>query len=384
MTRADLADHIRLSRTTVSEITASLLDRGVISVSEDDTPRLGRGRPAEILTLDPAAGQYVGVDFAHRRVRVAVANAAHELIASDTAPYEQADDWPTRVDAAFALIERMAEEHELHFSGVLGVGIGFPGPFSPRLPRGESEPVAEARRAGAALVVSSFERRFSAPVVLDNNTRLAALAEAAWVTATEVDHLLYVRLSAGIGGGVVVSGRLVTGATGLAGEIGHMTVGGHQRDCRCGKRGCLETVASIGAVLDRCRDAGVEFDGIAALAAAAEKGDPVAIGALREAGEATGHVLGSLAVALNPSDIVIGGEIAQIADVVVEQAAATIAYELVPVGGAVPRIRRATLGDEGGAIGGIIALLRGTPLLAGYHPSVDSPPAEPRLRRSAP
>ncbi|MFE6964261.1 ROK family protein [Agromyces sp. NPDC057679] len=384
MTRGELAARIGLSRTTLSEITSQLLERGVISVSDDETPRLGRGRPAEKLTLDPAAGQYLGVDFGRRRVRIVVANAAHDLIASDVVAYDATASWQERIDAAFDLVDRMGVERGLHFDGVLGVGIGFPGPFSPRVPHEPSEPVAEARRAGAVLMRTAFADRFGAPVLLDNNTRLAGLAEATWDSAAEVEHLLYLRLSDGIGGGLVVGGRLVTGASGLAGEFGHISLGGHGELCRCGKRGCLETVASIGAILRRCAEAGAPMATLDDVAAAAAKGDPLVVGVLRDAGEAVGRVIGSLAVALNPSEIVVGGEVAQISDVIHEQAAATTAYELLPVGEYSPRIRGAVLGDEGGAIGGIIAVLQNSPLLAGYQSATNVAPAATRLRRSTP
>ncbi|MFF2274430.1 ROK family protein [Agromyces sp. NPDC058126] len=382
MTRGELAARIGLSRTTLSEITSQLLERGVISVSDDETPRLGRGRPAEKLTLDPAAGQYLGVDFGRRRVRIVVANAAHDLIASDVVAYEATASWQERIDAAFDLVDRMGAERGLHFDGVLGVGIGFPGPFSPRVPHEPSEPVAEARRAGAVLMRTAFADRFAAPVLLDNNTRLAGLAEATWDSAAEVEHLLYLRLSDGIGGGLVVGGRLVTGASGLAGEFGHISLGGHGELCRCGKRGCLETVASIGAILRRCAEAGAPMATLDDVAAAAAKGDPLVVGVLRDAGEAVGRVIGSLAVALNPSEIVVGGEVAQVSEVILEQAAATTAYELLPVGEYSPRIRGAVLGDEGGAIGGIIAVLQNSPLLAGYQSATNVAPAATRLRRS--
>ena len=382
MTRGELATRIGLSRTTLSEITSQLLERGVISVSADETRRLGRGRPAEKLTLDPAAGQYLGVDFGRRRVRIVVANAAHDLIASDAVGYNASASWGERIAVAFDLVDRMGVERGLHFDGVLGVGIGFPGPFSPRVPHEPSEPVAEARRAGAVFMRTAFADRFDAPVLLDNNTRLAGLAEATWDAVTGADHLLYLRLSDGIGGGLVVGGRLVTGASGLAGEFGHISLGGNGELCRCGKRGCLETVASIGAILRRCAEAGVPVDSLAELADAAGKGDPLVIGVLRDAGEAVGRVLGSLAVALNPSEIVIGGEVAHVSDVILEQAAATTAYELLPVGEYSPTIRTAALGDEGGAIGAIIAIFQNSPLLAGYQSATNVAPATTPLRRS--
>ncbi|MFE6996530.1 ROK family protein [Microbacterium sp. NPDC057659] len=376
LTRGELAAHIGLSRTTLSEITASLLARGVISVSSPSEPLPGRGRPAETLQLDPSAGQYIGVDFRHSVVRVAVANAARELIASDVAGYESTQGWDGRLTVALQLIEEMPRRHGVHLSSVLGVAVGLPGPFSPRVPRDESEPIAEARRAGAERVRAAFRHRFGTEVILDNNTRLAALAEAAWRPTEGVGDLLYIRLSYGIGGGLVIDGRLVAGSTGLAGEFGHLPVGDASAPCRCGKRGCLETIASIDAILDACREAGVQVGTLADVEQAAAKGDPLVLGVLRAAGSAVGKVLGSLAVALNPAEIVIGGEVAMASDVIVAQIAETVTYELLPVGQYGPLIRRTDLGDEGGAIGGIIALLRRTPLLTDYPNTApsDAPP----------
>ncbi|UJP09616.1 ROK family transcriptional regulator [Microbacterium sp. KUDC0406] len=376
LTRSELSAHIGLSRTTLSEITAALLARGVISVSTPTEQVVGRGRPAETLRLDPAAGQYIGVDFRHSVVRVAVANAARELIASDVAGYDGTEGWEGRIAVALQLIEEMPRRHGVHLSSVLGVAVGLPGPFSPRVPRDESEPIVEARRAGAELVRAAFRDRFGTEVILDNNTRLAALAEAAWRPSEGVGHLLYIRLSYGIGGGLVIDGRLVAGSTGLAGEFGHLQVSDATTPCRCGKRGCLETIASIDAILGGCRDAGVPVASLADVEDAAAKGDPLVLGVLRNAGSAVGKVLGSLAVALNPAEIVIGGEVAMASDVIVTQVAETVTYELLPVGQYGPLIRRTDLGDEGGAIGGIIALLRRTPLLTDYPNSTasDTPP----------
>lgn len=382
LTRGELATHIGLSRTTMSEITASLIERRVISVAPQAGPAVGRGRPAETLRLDPTSGQYIGVDFRHSIVRVAIANAARELIASDVAPYDSEAGWDERIRIALELIDTMTGAHGIHVSGVLGVAIGLPGPFSPRVPHDGAVSTTEARRLGAAVVDAAFADRFDVDVLLDNNTRLAALAEATWNTTQAVDQLLYIRLSYGIGGGLVVDGRLVAGSTGLAGEFGHLPVGGANAPCRCGKRGCLETIASIDAILSGCRDAGVAVTDLADVEDAAAKGDPLVLGVLRTAGSAVGEVLGGLAVALNPAEIVIGGEVAMISEAIIAQIAETITYELLPVGQYGPHIRRTTLGDEGGAIGGIIALLRRTPLLDDYpNPAPDAPLAG-RSRRT--
>ena len=359
LTRSELCSRLGISRTTLSELTANLLALGAIVEAEHSAPPFGRGRPARRLVLDPHAGQFIGVDFGHRRVRCAIANASHQIVASGVASYALESDWPHRIARAFELIESITTEAQVHLDAAHGVGIGFPGPFSPRLPHANELPVAVARREGAALLHSAFAKRFGTRVVLDNNTRLAGLAEATWGEA-DFDNLLYVRLSDGIGGGMVVGGRLLAGGFGFAGEFGHMSVPGCTASCRCGKRGCLETVASRDAILARCAAKGIAAATLAEVAQRAETGDPAVVTILREVGTALGHVLGAAALTVNPRQIVIGGDVAEISPVIIAQAASTIRYELLPVSEALPDVRAARLGDEGGAIGAAAIVFAGS------------------------
>ena len=117
--------------------------------------------------------------------------------------------------------------------------------------------------------LAELTRRWWAPLpVVDNTVRMAALAEAMWGAGADMSSFIYLRLSGGVGGCVVSDFRLVGGAGGLAGELGHMTVGANDSPCACGKRGCLETLASVPAL---CEHAGVAD--IAQLRAAVLSGD---------------------------------------------------------------------------------------------------------------
>jgi predicted NBD/HSP70 family sugar kinase len=308
----------------------------------------------------------MGVDFGHRRVRIAVSDAAHEIIASGAEFYDADSTWTERIETCFQLIERVGAESGIHYGALQGIGIGFPGPFSPRMPKTAPEPGRVSARPAGELVYNSFVERFDVSVIIDNNTRFAGLAEAIWGSGAGAQDLLYVRLSDGIGGGLVVHGQLVTGASGFAGELGHVSVSPNGIQCRCGKRGCLETIASVPAIFGSCTAKGVPISSFDELRAAVSKGDPIVTSVLRDVGDALGRVLGSIAVALNPGEIVIGGEVVQIAEVIFEQAVATIAYELLPVPEAAPYIRLAQLGDDDGALGAIAALFHQSPLLARY------------------
>ncbi|RSN71590.1 MULTISPECIES: ROK family transcriptional regulator [Actinomadura] len=394
MSRRQIALAVGLSRTTLSEITGSLLQRGAIVVVDTDADRReGSGRPAERLALDPASGQFMGIDFGHRRVRLAVADASHEIVLAGSERYDDAP-WHVRLDLAFRLIDRLSAESGVHFGALQGVGIGVPGPYRakpgvlvtpPREAARERaretvrdaarEAVREAAAHGTpeAVVQVAFAARFGAPVIVDNNTRLAALAEAVFGRSS-VENLLYLRISDGVGGGLVVGGRLVTGSSGLAGELGHVTADPDGLACRCGKRGCVETLASVPALLRTCRERGLAVADLGGLAAAVERGDPVADRTLRAAGAAVGRVLGTASLILDPGEIVIGGEVTRVAPVLLEEAAAAIAAANFP-GGSAPVVRRAELSDDDGALGALAALFHSSPLLAAYPEAPEANPA---------
>lgn len=140
--------------------------------------------------------------------------------------------------------------------------------------------------------------------------------------------------------------------------------------CRCGKNGCVETVASVPAILGRCRELGVPVDTLDDLKAAVEIAHPTVDQVLREAGTAVGRVLGTAAMTLNPDEIVLGGEIIRVAPALLRQVADTVTYELSWRTDAAPVIRPALLSDDGGARGAIAALFHESPLLAGYEANV--------------
>src|SRR5699024_1426301 len=120
-----LARLVGLSRTTLSEITAHLLSSGAIVVADTDADvRAGSGRPAERLALDPGAGQVIGVDFGHRRVHIAVADASHDVIASGREEYANGTAWGDRIAIGFELIDRLSRDTGVHYGALQAIGIG--------------------------------------------------------------------------------------------------------------------------------------------------------------------------------------------------------------------------------------------------------------------
>ncbi|MEV0614170.1 ROK family protein [Nonomuraea sp. NPDC050404] len=409
LSRSELGKHCGLSRTTLYDILADLVAAGaVVATTSQEGPR-GRGRPAETLTLNPDAGQAIGIDFARRGLHVAAINLAHEIVGSASEPHDADLPWAQRVDLAERLIGSLTitgtglDNAALSGSGIgalsstgtgtgalrLGaldaIGVGVVGPVDGRAAE-DDDVAAEAPHPVQVLL----RERFGVPVLLDNNTRLAALGESIWGAAADGQDVLYLRLSHGVGGGLVVGGSLHRGAYGLSGEFGHITVEPGGARCGCGGRGCLETVASIRAVLDAYRAAGGRATDVRELVKAVEAADRTALTLLEGVGARIGEMLAALCNAIGPSVIVVGGELVETGPALIEPIERALHEHVMPVSRHRVSLRRATLGEVAGALGGIALVLHESPLLSRYPagpdlaehpPSVDRRPVTTKQSR---
>ena len=334
--RAQLVAALGLSRATVSTLTRELADAGAlhIAVSPDSPGRVGR-RP-EILSLDPRSGLVVGIDLGHRHVTVAAADAAHELVGSGTRRCGPEATWEARRETAVAMARGLIRSRDA--PSVIGVGVGVAGSISHR----EEVVDATADRLGAT---------FRAPVRVDNNARLAGLAEVLWGAARGLRDVLYLRLSAGVGGALVLDGELRRGPRALGGELGHVCVTEEPTRCRCGNRGCLETVVGRDSLL-----AAAGRPSLDDLRSALDQDDPRAQHVVREAGAAVGLAVAGVCTVVDVPDVVIGGELTVLGDHLFAPVRGALARH-TPAGEP-PRLHRAELDHRSGALGGIGVVLR--------------------------
>lgn len=372
LSRSELSEAVSLSRATLHDIVGDLLRRGALTtVAPAGTSPRGRGRPATRLALDPSAGQALGVDFGHSRVCVAAANAAHEIVFSREVAYAPSTPWARRVEIALDLVDRTTAETGTTFGALQGVGVGLPGPVSSGVPDvgwqvREGLTLTAGGGARTTLVERTLADRFGTPVHVDNNTRMAALAEAIWGAGADHDGLLYARVSEGIGGGLVLQGRLLTGSSGLAGEVGHVTVAREGLECRCGKRGCLETLASVPAVVRAVaglRPQVRSFDDVVALL---DAGDAETLEVVSRAGTYVGRVLAAACTTADPAVVVVAGEITRAGDHVLRPLARAFRDEVLERHERRPDPRPTALGSDAGALGAIAAVFNRSPLLTGY------------------
>jgi predicted NBD/HSP70 family sugar kinase/biotin operon repressor len=303
MSQADLARASGLSRATVSSIASELRSSGWV---------VGRGGRGDRLALSRTAGVAVGVDFGHSHVRVAIADLAHEVIGEAERPLDVDRSAADGIALAGRLVRELLAGAGVVERDVTGVGMGLPGPL-----RAESGEVGDSAILPAWIGTRPQEllgAELGLPVQVDNDANLGALAEAVWGAGHGCSDLVYVKAATGIGAGLVLSGRLYHGAAGTAGELGHLPVDEAGPICRCGNRGCLETLAGAEAVLEplrRRRGADVTLREVVAWAAA---GDHACRRVIEDAGRALGRGVAGACNLLGPERVVVGGELAGAGD----------------------------------------------------------------------
>src|SRR4051812_38313985 len=236
--RADLVELTGLSRTTITSLLADLQDRGLIVGDRDQAEGTlrPRGRPPVLLRLAPSAGAALGVAFDHTHVHVAVADLSSTILAERRIEVDVDGSASPPLAAAAELIGAVLAEAGIGQERVLAAGMGMPGlvagPVGLRsVLRGWDgvNPAEALARLLGGIHVEAL-----------NDANLGALAEASLGAGADVDDLVYVKISSGIGGGLVLGRRLHRGVSGTAGEIGHVKLGDDGVACRCGSRGCLE------------------------------------------------------------------------------------------------------------------------------------------------
>jgi glucokinase len=255
-------------------------------------------------------------------------------------------------DAVVALLDPLAAE-----SPVDGVGIGCGGPM--RWPQGEVSPVNIPAWRGFPLL-DRVRDRYAGPVpaVIHNDAIAMALAEARWGAGAGSRHMLGMVVSTGVGGGIVIDGRVVDGASGNAGHIGHVVVDPQGPPCACGGRGCLEAMARGPAIAADAVARGWSGEPTAVgVAAGAAAGDPAARAAFERAGEALGVAVASVAALLDLDVVVVGGGVALSGDLLFGPARRAFGEHAGLDFARRARLEPAALGADAGVIGAAALVL---------------------------
>jgi predicted NBD/HSP70 family sugar kinase len=353
--QADIARQTGLSRPTVSSIVAELRAEGIVCEVERPLQRSRGGRPAVLLRLDASTGVAVGVDLGHSHIRTAVATLAHEVLAEASCDIDVDHQAEGPLDMAARMVKEVLAQAGVGNAHVIGVGLGLPGPVD----RARGVVGSRSILPGWVGVRAADElaQRTGLPVEVDNDANLGALAEARWGAARGCSEVAYIKISTGIGAGFILHGRPYRGATGTAGEIGHTSVDPAGRFCYCGNRGCLETVAAGPVVVEALRRGNQELT-LAEILVEAAEGDNASRRAIAEAGRHVGVAVASVCNLLNPERVVVGGQMAEAGDLLLEPLRESISRYAVQAAAETVQVVPAAFGARAEVMGALaLALL---------------------------
>ncbi len=297
ISRADVARHTKLTRTTVSEVVDGLIADGLVR-EVGRGPSTG-GKAPILLAVPDDARLLVGVDLGDRTFVGAVVNLRGEILHHVEVPSEDADG-PAALELAMSLIDEVLGAAP---GPVLGIGIGAPGLVDPT----SGTVIQGVRRSWHGLALGAeVAARFGLPVHVANDSQAAALAEHVF-GASRASNLIVIKVGEGIGAGIVLGGSLFEGDGFGAGEIGHTVVDPSGSLCRCGRRGCLETVASVRAIHARLADRQGAHLRPGDVVERLRRGDLAVTTVVVEAATRLGQSVGALIGALHVRRIVLTG-----------------------------------------------------------------------------
>jgi len=328
----------------------------------------GGGRPR--LKVAEDVGSVIGVDVGQTHLTVALCDLEAAVLDRRRVDLDLRAETPRAVlKKVAALIAELCRRAGVGRRGLLGIGVGVPGPVD----FAQGVPVSPPVMPGwdRFPVTAQLARRFTCPVFLDNDVNVMALGERDRGVAQGVDRFLFVKIGTGIGAGLVLRGELERGAKGAAGDIGHIGLDGDATPCPCGNAGCLEVVAGGAALAAQARAAartrrsrflarraaqGLPLDA-AAVGLGAAAGDGPCVALLMASGRAVGTVLAKLVNFVNPSLIVVGGGVAEVGERYTASIREAIYRRSTPLATADLAVKRSALGADGGAVGAAVLVL---------------------------
>jgi glucokinase-like ROK family protein len=366
ISRAELAQRMMLSRAAITIIINDLLESGIIQ--ETESRNGSSGRPPIILEINPEYGHVVGIDMGATHLSIILANFCAQVMDEVQIPYlinRGPELCLPEVDQHF---QDLLARNNLELTEISAIGVDVPGPIvaeagivlaPPIMPGWDRYPIRE-----------TLEKKWGIPVALSNDAEAGALGEWAFGAGRGEHDLAYIKVGTGIGAGLLLDGRIYRGATGSAGEIGHLTMVENGPLCNCGNNGCLEALAGGQAIARQAQEAvqcgertvlsnmgRTEKITAQDVASAAQRGDLVAQKIVSEAGSHLGVALAGLVNLFNPGMVVVGGGIAQIGDLFLQPVRDAVMRRSLPAAARTVKITTAILGHRSSSIGAAVEAL---------------------------
>lgn len=303
---------------------------------------------------------YIGVDLGGTTIKTGICDEEGRLLASSEGPTETEHGTQRVIDNIVAYVQKLVQDSPYGWEQVAGIGAGIPGFMD--VERGYMHYSANLPLTDVPLK-DLLEERFGKPVAIGNDANAAALGEAWSGAARDVSISVMYTLGTGVGGGIVIDGKVIAGATGMAGELGHMTVVPDLEaiHCGCGKMGCLETVSSATGIIRMASDAVKRGDrtmlaDLKTITAkdvfdAARAEDETALRIVQRAAYYLAKSMAAVALVVNPNRFVIGGGVSRAGELLLDPVRKAFRELAQPRAQEGIEIVAAALGNDAGMIG---------------------------------
>lgn len=350
LTRAQITERTGWARGTVNARLDRLFELGLLV--GDGRTAAQRGRPAARFRFNPARAALLVADVGASGMRLGVCDLAGEVIAHSTRGIDIASGpEPVLADVEAGLSDLLTATGAT--TDIWGVAISLPGPVERATGAVVDPPIMTGWNGYR--VADRLAARFSAAVMVDNDVNAMALGEQR-SQYPDCANLVFLKAGTGVGLGIIANAALVSGSQGAAGDIGHTWAdvddpGDERRLCRCGKRGCLEAYASGWAILRDLAEAGEPADSVAEVTRRVHLGDARATNLVRTAGRVIGAAVADIVNLLNPSVVVLGGQLAGAGEHLLAGIRAQVYARSLPLATRDLVITTTRLGDDAGLIG---------------------------------
>jgi predicted NBD/HSP70 family sugar kinase len=349
-TRTEIAHLTGLSRTAVAARIAALQALGLV-VEQEQAPSTG-GRPPTLLSFDAAAGVVLTVAVGISRTRLAVCNLAGEVLSIGDIDQEMALGPDDLMPDAVKRLDLLLDDHR--DVPVYGIGLSLPGTVDRERGCSRDSPILRGWD-GVDLrpYFAEPERLSGVRVVMDNDANAIALAERG-----DRDDVLVLKVSTGLGAGIIAGGVLQRGAAQAAGEFGHNKIAAAQGiPCRCGDTGCLEAIAGGWAVVHALQQQGRSVRHMRDVVELANGGDAEARRMIRDSGRYVGEVVAAAVNLLNPAVLVVSGDLAGAYEIFVAGLRETLYGNATAQATRTLSVVPASNGDRSGIVGSAVMVL---------------------------
>lgn len=305
LTRTEIARRTTLSSAAVTKAVRPLMEAGYLVEGVDEEARSSLGRPANPVRVDGGKALFIGVKVTGDEIIAVLTDLCCRIRVARHVPLTVRE--PGAVLAGISgLVQELLTEADGFGVEVRGIGLAVSGDVDRAAGVVRYSPFLDWRDVPLADLAETVT---GLPVTVDNDVRALTVAEQWFGAGVGLSDFALVTVGAGIGCGLVVHGRVVSGAHGVAGEIGHLSIDPLGPACHCGNTGCVEAIAGDSAIVRRVREVtGLPVtDSVQALELA-HQGDPGAREAYARAGEAIGRAIGAVVNVLGPQRVIISGE----------------------------------------------------------------------------